>query len=239
MQLLFIYQQDRIAQLGGLAVLNERAEKRFGTPTTERENAVIWSFPEIDRRVGVTWNDDSWTLWVECLSVSKQLRRIKAQHTVRKSTPPGLHVTHEQYGDKWPFTIPEGFVESIDKAIVFHTKDGKTYALNGIAIGKNRYLDIEPIWRPHPVYEGMKISVGPIIDAGIRTRTNGQKTAYSENSEQRPKRGDTRTSQSVSRKKLVAKLAEKRSRNRPEVSCPQHVRLPVSRRPTTPPQSDT
>lgn len=81
----------------------------------------------------------------------------------------GLYVNRDQFGDKWPFTISEGYVESINYAVVFHTIDGKTYALNGIAKGKG-YHDIGPIWRPDPLYSGQKISVGPLIDLGIKQR---------------------------------------------------------------------
>jgi hypothetical protein len=80
-----------------------------------------------------------------------------------------VYVSRSQFGDKWPFTISEGYVESINYAVVFHTVDGKTYALNGIAMGRN-YLDIEPIWRRDPRYPELKISVGPLIEVGIKNR---------------------------------------------------------------------
>jgi hypothetical protein len=90
----------------------------------------------------------------------------------------GVYVSREQFGDKWPFTVDGGYVESINNgnafgvtygAVVFHANNGKTYALNGFAMGRG-YLDIEPIWRDDPNHLGLKISVGPLIDIGIESR---------------------------------------------------------------------
>jgi len=124
---------------------------------------------------------EGWVYWqptaaeraeMETEAKAAGIQRLETQPRNLQITPPGLLVTRKQYGDRWPFTIPEGYVESINYALVFHTPDHKTYALNGIAMGKN-YLDIEPIWLSHPSRDGLKVSVGPLIEAARSTRTVG------------------------------------------------------------------
>jgi hypothetical protein len=45
--------------------------------------------------------------------------------------------------------------------------DGKTYAANGTAKNHGNYLDIDPIWAPHPDVPGLKIDISPVIDAAL------------------------------------------------------------------------
>ncbi len=150
---------------------------------------------------------EGWVFWqptaAEWAEMAAEARASSQRHQRKPFT--GVHVTRKQFGDKWPFTVEEGNVEDIDYAVVFHTNDGKKYALNGIAMGRG-YLDIEPIWRPHPVYEGMKVSVGPLIEVGTSTRSSKSSDVQHSNGDSQQHR---RSAKSVSRKEMVAKLAEK------------------------------
>lgn len=41
---------------------------------------------------------------------------------------PGLELTEEQYGDKWPLTVSSEHVECKNNAVIFHA-NGKKYAV--------------------------------------------------------------------------------------------------------------
>lgn len=102
---------------------------------------------------------------------------------------PGLELTEEQYGDKWPLTVPSGHVECKNDSVIFHT-NGKTYGVNGLAKSRG-YPSIDEIWKVDPAFFEMveevakiekisvdealksmgspsKISIGPILDSGLK-----------------------------------------------------------------------
>ncbi|WP_339080816.1 DUF2511 domain-containing protein [Pseudomonas sp. TMP9] len=102
---------------------------------------------------------------------------------------PGIEVTAQQYGEKWPFKVSSGNLECKGQAVIFHT-DEKAYAVNGVAKQKG-YKDIEPIWKQDPKFFEManeiaksenkpvrdiiramgrptKINIGPILDEGLK-----------------------------------------------------------------------
>ncbi len=63
----------------------------------------------------------------------------------------------KDYGDKWPFTVGEGFLscEGAGVNAVLFTSGGVVYALNGSAIGKMNkggtgWVDIQKIRKAHP-----------------------------------------------------------------------------------------
>jgi hypothetical protein len=94
------------------------------------------------------------------------------------------------YGDKWPFTVKEGFVACPDGQSVIFLTGAKKYALNGVAKSKG-YTPIEPIWRLDPEMIKMqkeiaksekkslkeiqnnmgptpRVSIGPVLDKGLK-----------------------------------------------------------------------
>jgi len=91
-----------------------------------------------------------------------------------------VKVTETEYGDKWPFTVPEGIIyyepvpypnPKVKLAILTFKVGDKIYALNGLAssrIKQRGYLKIDEIWKPDPEIPGTKISVSPIIDRGLK-----------------------------------------------------------------------
>ncbi|WP_243836904.1 DUF2511 domain-containing protein [Paenarthrobacter nitroguajacolicus] len=87
---------------------------------------------------------------------------------------PGLLV-RTTFGDKWPLTVPyvvahcEGIAVAGRnlKVATFDAPDGKTYAANGTAKDHGGYLDIDPIWAPHPDVSGLKVDISPVIDAAL------------------------------------------------------------------------
>lgn len=81
-------------------------------------------------------------------------------------------LSRETFGDAWPFTVPSGEVRCLNPSgpgageVVF-IANGTTYAVNGIAEQAGTYADIAPIWRDDPSVAGLKIPIGPILDAGL------------------------------------------------------------------------
>ena len=89
-----------------------------------------------------------------------------------------------EFGDKWPFTVSEGLLECEGPSVVTFRANGRTYAVNGMALSRN-FADVKPIWRyDMKMIEGLakaldmtieetkrtnpiRISIGPIIDAGL------------------------------------------------------------------------
>jgi len=78
-----------------------------------------------------------------------------------------VHITKEEYGEKWPFTVPAGTLTcetllingkprsiggSLLGIVTFHTHN-KTYAMNGLADARaasRGYRPLEEIWRANP-----------------------------------------------------------------------------------------
>lgn len=104
--------------------------------------------------------------------------RTKAPATVEVPSAvakdPGLLVS-TTFGDKWPLTVPyvvthcEGITVTGRhlQVATLDAPDGKTYAANGTAKDHGNYLDIDPIWAPHPDVSGLKIDISPVIHAAL------------------------------------------------------------------------
>lgn len=81
-----------------------------------------------------------------------------------------LTVSQAEFGDSWPLTVSSGYLECWKKnAVLFHT-GGRTYAVNGTALGwrhQEGWRDIKEIWAddPRPGYVGKDI--GPLLDRGL------------------------------------------------------------------------
>ncbi len=86
----------------------------------------------------------------------------------------GLLVSTD-YPDEWPLTVPYVVVhcENITadgrylQVLTVETPDGTTYALNGTARTFTDYPGIEAVWADDPDFEGLKIDISPVMDAGF------------------------------------------------------------------------
>lgn len=85
----------------------------------------------------------------------------------RPKPPVGILVTKPEYGDKWPFTIPEGTIYCLGYKEVVIKYEEKFYAVNGSAMGGNKYHPLTEIWRDNPQYPGGKIPPTGIIKRGL------------------------------------------------------------------------
>ena len=67
-----------------------------------------------------------------------------------------LDVSREMYRRAWPLTVERGRLECLPgRAVVFHA-DGKTYAVNDIAVSRDLWADIRPIWRDNTNMPGVR-----------------------------------------------------------------------------------
>ena len=93
-------------------------------------------------------------------------------------------VTQAEYGDRWPFTVPEGVIDCIPRpeggagGDVILAVGEDTYAGNGTARSKVRtrlYKDLAGIWRDQPAGNEGKVPIpDELIQKGLRicdTRT--------------------------------------------------------------------
>ena len=84
-------------------------------------------------------------------------------------TPQG-YIHQDDYGDDWPFTVPDGVVVCIPPGSrVVLRSNGGIYALNGRAQGdpESNWLMLDDIWRDHPDGITPKVYVGDIIQLGL------------------------------------------------------------------------
>jgi hypothetical protein len=69
--------------------------------------------------------------------------------------------------DHWRLTVESGTLHCDGDAVTFETADGRTYAVNGTAIGRHEHPEIDAIWADDPALAGLKKNIGPLIDKGV------------------------------------------------------------------------
>ncbi|WP_304452890.1 hypothetical protein [Nocardiopsis sp. YSL2] len=83
------------------------------------------------------------------MSIRAALARV-GRALIHVRDPRGTRITRrrlEAAGDRWPLTVPSGYVVH-DRGAIYFRRWLRTYALNGLARGHHR--DITPIWREDP-----------------------------------------------------------------------------------------
>jgi hypothetical protein len=78
-----------------------------------------------------------------------------------------VEVSRSDFGNEWPLTVDSGTLDCDEPGLVTFSANGTTYAVNGLAIGSDRWPDIDAIWADDPQQPGLKISIGPLIDRGL------------------------------------------------------------------------
>jgi Protein of unknown function (DUF2511) len=83
------------------------------------------------------------------------------------ATPVLGAVSRAQYGDAWPLTVESGVLRcEPGQAVVFRAPDGSDYGVNGPSLDDS-YHHIEAIWAADPTGVSPKLSLGPLIQAGL------------------------------------------------------------------------
>lgn len=91
-------------------------------------------------------------------------------------------VAAEDYGDRWPLTVPGGTLryEPAGRAI-FRDLDGNEYQLNGMAQSAG-YALIDPIWKVREAIPGadgeapivLRVNIGPLIEDALALKEEAQ-----------------------------------------------------------------
>jgi len=93
----------------------------------------------------------------------------------------GEVISASEYGSKWPFAVSSGRLECEGIGAVTFAVNGKTYAVNGLAMSDRKNANIHAIWKVdtdsdvarYMTEQGRpdlvpRISIGPIIDRGLK-----------------------------------------------------------------------
>ena len=77
-----------------------------------------------------------------------------------------LTVSRKSFAGDWPLlsddaTVVCGKQDSISVGV---NVNGKTYALNGTAKANEGWPGLRPVWASNPIVEGLKVSVGDLLD---------------------------------------------------------------------------
>jgi len=80
----------------------------------------------------------------------------------------GRAVSEKEFGEKWPFTVSQGYVNCLSGKSAVFAHNGTTYQLNGAARNQG-YKKIDPIWRNDPIIRGTKVSLWPMIKIALST----------------------------------------------------------------------
>lgn len=85
------------------------------------------------------------------------------------------YLSQDRFGDAWPLTVDDGRVECRPGRAVVFVVSGRIYAINGAAraTGDGAYLPLEYIWRDDPHTPGAKVSISPVLDAGLALCRDG------------------------------------------------------------------
>ncbi|WP_313101934.1 DUF2511 domain-containing protein [Stutzerimonas nitrititolerans] len=87
-------------------------------------------------------------------------RQQELQDHLKKMTS-GTLVKYEEFGERWPFTFKQGYLDCVGSSAVFRA--GMTeYGLNGFAVSRG-YSPIDSIWRNNPEIPGTKINISEMI----------------------------------------------------------------------------
>jgi len=75
-------------------------------------------------------------------------------------------VLKSEFGESWPFTVDKGVILNNKNAVIFRYENIE-YGLNGFSLSRG-YEQVEEIWADNPSIPGAKISIGQMIDIGLK-----------------------------------------------------------------------
>lgn len=75
-------------------------------------------------------------------------------------------VLKSEFGEAWPFTVEKGIILNYNNAVIFRYENTE-YGLNGFSLNHG-YEEVENIWSDNPAIPGAKISIGQMIDIGLK-----------------------------------------------------------------------
>lgn len=100
-----------------------------------------------------------------------QLNSLTLSERSGEETKPQVQISQSEYGDRWPYTVPNGILECQYNDVTL-TYEGVTYAINGSARDTGKYRDLKEIWRDNPEFPGAKMPDAGIIERGLALCSN-------------------------------------------------------------------
>jgi hypothetical protein len=87
----------------------------------------------------------------------------------RSAAPESRGVAATNYPDgEWPLSAKYGTVRCDGGSVIFRSRSGKDYAVNGTALTQHPEMArIREIWLPNPDIPGTKVNISPVLDAGL------------------------------------------------------------------------
>ncbi len=109
-------------------------------------NLQRWPSTEIETHIKAYTNLIK--LFPDNKEYQRKLTYYKKKRAELRRQPP-LFIIQEDYGEKWPFTLPNGELECYHPGIVTFKANGTTYAVNGLAKSRG-YAKIDDILKINP-----------------------------------------------------------------------------------------
>ena len=86
------------------------------------------------------------------------------------------YVSEKDFGQEWPLTVPNGYVECKRGYMALFRFRNTTYALNGSARSYAKrygeYEEIDSIWKDNPEIKGTKMDIGVLINEANKLCNN-------------------------------------------------------------------
>lgn len=171
-----------ITALGILAVFASLKEKYAQVARALNRVFVIWTLAMLVRAVySLIHKPGAWTSLVESVTYPLLLTVGTLPYIYSIAQHDRLRfilgcvsrkITAEEYGDRWPLTVERAKLCCRHSA-VWVKVNRKRYGVNGMSYGLlERYgfrvHQLEEIWRPNPAIEGSRVSIGPLIEDGLK-----------------------------------------------------------------------
>ncbi|MDE0353869.1 MAG: DUF2511 domain-containing protein [bacterium] len=171
-----------VTAFGIVAVWASLREEFAGAARLSNAVLAVWGLVMLLRTVHSLIGDrDAWIALVESISYPVWLtvgaipyvylvaQYDKLRFVLGRKT---RQITAAEFGDRWPLTVDTAKLCCRHSAVWVEVSR-KKYCLNGTSIGLlQRYgfttHELEDIWKPHPEFEGLKVSTFPLIQDGLK-----------------------------------------------------------------------
>lgn len=169
--------RDNSTYLRELIAARRNGPQKWTNYAANRSSSEPWidwlalpgaAYERLSRMVELT--DAEWTDWCTRLG-HEAIEKIDVESGQTRRTcgcTNGRAVSWETMRTAWPLTIPGGCLRCEPPGFVTLDTAGRRYAINGSAAANRQNRPIDPIWADDPENAGFKISIGNLIQPGLR-----------------------------------------------------------------------
>ena len=149
-----------------LQELIKRAEFKLKKEQEKKILAILRNIPATQVEANLREYNKLVKLFPDKEKYKRKLEYYKQKLAELRKQPP-LLLSQEDYGDKWPFTVPSGELECIPPGIITFKANNKTYAVNRLANSRG-YRKIDEIWKTQSATgKSQSIDIGQLINKGL------------------------------------------------------------------------